>query len=399
MFERIRTRLDRRRPPRGWAPWMWIGAVAVTGGGGGVAWSVADWRIEQTEDRLVCGIERHLLGIIGAKATPGASQLAVEETEQQACRALFDPANIESCPVFAPSAYERCLNLWRASTRAAPPQPAASAPARVLVTAIQHAPRVTDTGVFSWAAGFVMRSAQPLMAHGIDADCRSAETGTALWLTRSKDHAESQGHACLGVALEANRFATAAHCVDDGSKISVYCESNAAGTGGTSGTVETVLQGAHCTMARETISTDAADSGADLAVCDLGPASGSCYSDDFVKKKVLWDKPPANQQPSSLHITGISNFEARVCKTSGTISWPQSADSASNVEPMRATLPYADNEWFTIDPGDSGGPVYSHSDGTEPTLIGVSVRAAATGGHATIAPFYLWKTKFGPVPP
>lgn len=372
MFNRIRTRFDRRRGQRGWAPWMSFGAVAVAGGGAGTVWSVADWRIEQTGDGLICGIEKDMLKVIGVKATPGA-RLASAATEQRACELLFDQKNVARCPVFAPSAYARCFNLWEAATKAVPPQPAASAPARILVTAVEGVPRAVDTGLPALVAGRIREWVQPAarVLLALADHCPSAQ-GTALRLTMSN------GDLCLGVAIGSTRFATAAHCVSGLNTVSVSCPASAA-----SGPAP-----ANCTLARNPVPPD--HWAADLAVCIAETAGPACL--DPLVRSAQWDAPPAGQEPRPLHIVGVAAANLSICKTTNEISWP----GANEEETVLARLPEGEGE-FKIEPGDSGGPV-SDGIGAGRPVIGVSVKVTRPGEQARIVPFYRWKEKFEPDP-
>lgn len=393
MFERLRTRLHRRQ--RGWAPWIWVGAVAVTGGGGGIAWSIADWRIEQTEDRLVCGIEKHLLGLVGAKATPGASLLAVEETQQQACRVLFDPANIERCPVFAPKAYERCLKLWRAAAQTAPAQPAASAPARVLVTRFQDAPRVAETGVPSlvvsrtrelghqlghearelvrrgWESIFPNR---PLMWGG--EQCPTAGQA-ALRLT------SSQEPDCLGVATDSDRFATAWHCVDKGlAVVNVWCPKP-------EDDENLELVGLECIQAR--------DQGpplreADLAFCSVKNLTADLPERCFkaLVREPRWHAPEPGEEAKPLHIMGVNGQELKVCPTTSDLTWLPESGGVDEIMPVQRSHALGT---YTIDKGDSGGGVFD-GDGQDRSVVGISVLTSRGDQSATIVPFYRWRENF-----
>ena len=345
---------------RGLAPLLLVGGLAVAGTGGTLFWHFSGWRVEQTANGRVCGIEKDLWQWSGLP-------LKNVDTERQACEALADQPRT-TCPLIAPTAIGRCSPILGNERLARP----------AFIAPLNRVPEVRETGPFAIgrarasAVATWMRQSGDILVFPAPAKA-AVKTDAAVYFLKSSNDSKE----CLGVGIgTANTILTAAHCLA-GAEKKLFEASCLDGIGSVTYSCERIHP---ATNTKSSTSSCKPEFNLDIARCVPSPAATppGCFHANG--ETVEWSGHPVPVLPR-VWVTGLVGARAKILPVDVVAGrWPEEADGKS-------VVCTASESEFTQ--GDSGGPVFNQERGKDQKVVGINNCSPS----ACIVPLYLWKAE------
>ena len=354
MFKLKSRPLRLARSGRGLAPLATLGVAAVAGAGA-VYWQ-SGWRIERTDDEMVCGVEKDILRLSGKVLAPLSN--AKLDSKPAACADLSKRTELE-CPLFATSAITSCNGVGSGASlqqRERFPQTSltpdtglwADANTKARVKAIETLSSVSpklSRAIADWAASV---SADSWLAGGAKSIITIQGGGGAACTKpyESAYYLSSSAGFCLGAAISNSAFVTAAHCIPKSHlSLKVTCDSDTVTVDKCH--VAKAVAWANCPPSSVEPTGDCVK---DIAVCTLKTTSAKCSISSA--NEPTWVDPGRPSKPvfTTMRSSGTCAVKLDAADVE---AWPPDASSKSFV---RAKLKGSDQP--TTWPADSGGAVF-----------------------------------------
>lgn len=318
---------------RGWVRPLLLAATAG-GTGFGALWSASDYRIEQTADGSVCGVERNFLaferGILKGR----------KSTLEQACQALFEQPP-GTCPVIGPRSWSQCAPFR---------PPGLAERVRMTRTLPRQAVPATDTG---WLALVRDRGMHVLIGGTQVIGARAADFPAMLYVQGSRG-------SCLASVVGPKVVLTAAHCVA-GSSPTVDWQCGGSSTSLTlTCTPVTGRYPQHAGACPETALVDGCEQ--DVQLCF---AAQELTCPGFTAEVV-----DTSGRPPNLVLTGAQDGPFAYGPAVGASGPDFSSPSVGN-RFVTATSP-------TLSDGDSGAPTFDQSASAARSIVAVNSRTSPT---------------------
>jgi len=319
---------------RGWARPALLAATA-SGAGFGALWGASDYRIEQTADGGVCGVERDLLAF--DRGTVKGRQATLE----QACHALFEQPS-GTCPVIGPKSWSQCAPFR---------PPGLAERVRMTRTLPRQAVPASDTG---WWALVRDRGMHVLIGGTQVIGARAADFPAML-------HVQGSRGSCLASVVGPRVVLTAAHCVGGSSPVVDW---QCGGGPSTSSTLTcTPLTGRYPQQAgacTETALVDGCEQDVQLCV-----AAQDLTCPGFTAEVI-----DTSGRPADLVLTGTQDGPFAYGSAAG-VSDPDFSSPAVGNRFVTASSP-------TLSDGDSGAPAFDRPASSARSIVAVNSRKSPT---------------------